>query len=63
MDEEFEQMLKYLGFRGLHANWDQYMDIAKKGSFSPVCNQAFNSPPKICFKNGPESGIEIPHFI
>jgi DNA replication protein DnaC len=36
MDEEFEQMLKYLGFRGLHANWDQYMDIAKKGSFSPV---------------------------
>jgi len=36
MDEEFEKMLKYLGLRGLLANWDHYTDIAKKGSFSSV---------------------------
>jgi len=36
MDEEFEKMLKYLGLRGLLANWDHYIDIAKKGSFSSV---------------------------
>ncbi len=36
MDEDFEIMLKYLGLRGLLANWDHYIDIAKKGSFSPV---------------------------
>jgi DNA replication protein DnaC len=36
MDEKLEQMLKYIGLRGLLANWDHYMDIAEKGSFSPV---------------------------
>lgn len=36
MDEEFEKMLKYLGLRGLLANWDHYIGIAKKGSFSSV---------------------------
>ncbi len=36
MDEEFEKMLKYLGLRGLLANWDHYITIAKKGSFSSV---------------------------
>lgn len=36
MDEEFEKMLKYLGLRGLLANWDHYIDIAKKSSFSSV---------------------------
>jgi DNA replication protein DnaC len=36
MDENLEQMLKYIGLRGLSANWDHYMDIAKKGNFSPV---------------------------
>ena len=36
MDEEFEKMLKYLGLRGLLANWDHYIDIAKKDSFSSV---------------------------
>ena len=36
MDEEFEKMLKYLGLRDLLANWDHYIDIAKKSSFSSV---------------------------
>ena len=36
MDEEFEKMLKYLGLRGLLANCDHYIDIAKKSSFSSV---------------------------
>jgi DNA replication protein DnaC len=36
MDEEFETMLKYLGLRGLLANCDHYIDIAKKSSFSSV---------------------------
>ena len=36
MDEEFEKMLKYLGLRGLLANWDHYIGIAKKGGFSSV---------------------------
>lgn len=36
MDEEFEKMLKYLGLRALFANWDHYIGIAKKGSFSSV---------------------------
>ncbi len=36
MDEEFEKMLKYLGLRGLLANWGHYVGIAKKGSFSSI---------------------------
>ena len=36
MDKEFEKMLKYLGLRGLLANWDNYIDIDKKGSFSSI---------------------------
>ena len=36
MDENFEQMLKYLGLRDLLANWDHHIDIAQKGSFSSV---------------------------
>ncbi len=36
MDEEFEKMLKYLGLRGLLANWDHYIGIAKKSGFSSV---------------------------
>jgi len=36
MDDELENMLKYLGLRGLLANWDHYIGIAKKGSFSSV---------------------------
>ncbi len=36
MDEEFEKKLKYLGLRGLLANWDHYIGVAKKGSFSSV---------------------------
>ncbi|MCK5503813.1 MAG: ATP-binding protein [Thermodesulfovibrionia bacterium] len=36
MDEEFVEMLKYTGMRGLLANWDNYISIAQKGSFSHV---------------------------
>ncbi len=36
MDEELEKMLRYLGLRGLLANWDHYIGIAKKGSLSSV---------------------------
>ena len=36
MDENFEQMLKYLGLRDLPANWDHHINIAQKGSFSSV---------------------------
>jgi DNA replication protein DnaC len=36
MDEELKKMVAYLGLRGLIANWDHYLDIAKKGSFSSV---------------------------
>ena len=36
MDEEFAEMLKYIGMRGLLANWDDYISIAQKGSFSHV---------------------------
>ncbi|HGY11730.1 MAG TPA: hypothetical protein ENK36_05145 [Desulfobacterales bacterium] len=36
MDEDLEKMLKYLGLRDLLANWDHYIGIAKKGSFSSV---------------------------
>ena len=36
MDEDLEKMLKYLRLRGLLTNWDHYIGIAKKGSFSSV---------------------------
>ena len=36
MDEELEKMLKYLGLRGLQANWDHYTAIAKKDDLSSV---------------------------
>jgi DNA replication protein DnaC len=36
MNEELEAMLKYLGLRGLIVNWDHYIDIGKKGSYSSV---------------------------
>lgn len=36
MEEELEKMIRYIGLRGLHANWDHYMDIAKNRNFSPV---------------------------
>jgi hypothetical protein len=36
MDEELKKMVVYLGLRGLIANWDHYLGIAKKGSFSSV---------------------------
>lgn len=36
MDEELEKMLKYLRLSDLLGNWDHYIDIAKKGSFSSV---------------------------
>lgn len=36
MDEELRKMVTYLGLRGLIANWDHYIGIAKKGSFSSV---------------------------
>ncbi len=36
MDENLEQMLKYLGLRELLANWDHHISIAQKGSFSSV---------------------------
>lgn len=34
--DELEKMLKYLGLRGLLANWDHYIGIAKKSGFSSV---------------------------
>ncbi len=36
MDEELKEMLKYIGMRGLLVNWDHYIPIAQKGSFSHV---------------------------
>jgi len=36
MDNELSEMLKYIGMRGLLANWDHYISIAQKGSFSHV---------------------------
>ena len=34
MDEEFHKKLKYIRLGGLRSNWDQYLDIARKGNFS-----------------------------
>ncbi|MCP4347399.1 MAG: ATP-binding protein [Desulfobacterales bacterium] len=36
MNDELEKMIKYLGIRGLYANWDDYIAIAQKGKFSHV---------------------------
>jgi len=36
MDEEFAEMLKYIGMRGLLANWEDYISIAQKSNFSLV---------------------------
>lgn len=36
MNDEFIAMLKYLQLRGLIANWDHYLEIAKKKNFSNV---------------------------
>lgn len=36
MDQELENMLKYIGMRGLPANWDQYIRMAQKDSLSHV---------------------------
>jgi len=34
MDEQQEQMLKYIRLGGLLANWDRYLSIARKGNYS-----------------------------
>jgi len=31
MNEELEQMLKYIRLGGLLANWDRYLSVAQKG--------------------------------
>jgi len=36
MDEELKKMLKLLHLRGLLTNWDQYLELAQKGGYSPV---------------------------
>ena len=36
MDEQLEQMLKYIRLGGLLANWDQYLCTAQKGNYSHV---------------------------
>ena len=36
MDEELVKMLKYIRLGGLLANWDRYLQIARKGNFSHV---------------------------
>jgi len=36
MDDELIKMLKYIGFRGLLANWEHYISIAQNGNFSHV---------------------------
>lgn len=36
MDEELKKMLTHIGMRGLLVNWDHYISIAQKGSFSHV---------------------------
>lgn len=36
MDEQLEQMLKYLGLRQLLTNWDHYITLTKKSNFSSV---------------------------
>ncbi|MBA7662832.1 IS21 family transposase IS712 [subsurface metagenome] len=36
MDEQIIEMLKYIRFRGLLANWDRYIEMARKENFSHV---------------------------
>lgn len=36
MDEELAKMLKYIRLQGLAANWDRYLQMARKGNFSHV---------------------------
>jgi len=36
MDEELAGMLKYLRLSNLLARWDEYLEVARKGRFSPV---------------------------
>ncbi len=36
MDEELTKMLKYLRLLSLLANWDRYLDTARKGNYSHV---------------------------
>jgi len=36
MDEELVKMLKYIRLGGLLANWDHYLQVARKGNFSHV---------------------------
>lgn len=36
MDEQIIEMLKYIRFRGLLANWDSYVEMARKENFSHV---------------------------
>ena len=36
MDEQITEMLKYIRFRGLLANWDRYIEMARKENFSHV---------------------------
>ena len=36
MDEELAGMLKYLRLSNLLARWDEYLQAARKGRFSPV---------------------------
>lgn len=36
MDEDLEQMLKYLGLRGALEHWEHYLELAKKGNFSHI---------------------------
>ncbi len=34
MDEQLEQMLKYIRLGNLLANWDRYLSLAQKGNYS-----------------------------
>jgi len=36
MDDETVKMLKFLRLPGLHAHWDEYLDLAQKQDFSHV---------------------------
>ena len=36
MDEQITEMLKYIRFRGLLANWDRYVEMAREKNFSHV---------------------------
>ena len=36
MDEKIIEMLKYIRLWGLHANWDRYIEVARKENFSHV---------------------------